>query len=287
MLDYRSCQRAGIPVELQVKNIRRPLNINDTDLVPTMKEPPVEHKGVSEMLFCSVQSELGEFSRQINGAVIDKNRALNDLVVLLEQKYLHHCDPAVPFHLIVLIMSRSTVYHMKFAANHHCQHNQDNDTCTTLSDPEREMLFSVGLNIIENDNLAHSTSRIQQFLWFFNNHSLFDALVFLLRELRSRVSGEQVEQAWIQVTKAYSLHPEMITYGNKPLYLKIGNLAIAAWENRVGEMKGSEGLDETSQPSFISALLAQRCAQLGHQKGLSSSNTVSNDGRSRRVRENV
>ena len=38
-----------------------PLDVNDGDLYPDMKEPPMEHTGVTEMVFCLTRCEIAEF----------------------------------------------------------------------------------------------------------------------------------------------------------------------------------------------------------------------------------
>ena len=55
ILDFRSAQLSGSKVEADGQNFqtKRPLNVNDSDLTPSMKEPPVEHPGITDMLFCS------------------------------------------------------------------------------------------------------------------------------------------------------------------------------------------------------------------------------------------
>ena len=58
----------------------------------------------------------------------------------------------------------------------------------------------------------------------------FDAFVFVLRELRGGLGGEDRSAAWIAVNRAYEDHPEFMTRGEVPLYAAAADLAVGAWD---------------------------------------------------------
>jgi hypothetical protein len=52
---------SGIPTAVPSYRPSRLLNVNDSDLSPCMREPPVEQAAITEMLFCCIQYKMGRF----------------------------------------------------------------------------------------------------------------------------------------------------------------------------------------------------------------------------------
>ncbi|KAK9387170.1 hypothetical protein V1515DRAFT_615798 [Lipomyces mesembrius] len=252
ILDNRSAQLSGAASTLEAYDFSeawRPLNVNDCDLSPTMKELPAEHTGVTEMLFCSVRYEVGVFLRQSESwkatavSMQVKDKAIDELENRLEQKYLRYCDPSIPLHLLSSLLARTAVCQMRVNAHHFRQYP---DKGANMPQIEKDMLFSTSLKMIEYDNLAHASKCIQGYLWHVNVFFQLDAFIYVLSELRTRVAGELVDRAWQQVILVNDYHPEMITDTRNALYFAIGNVAVRAWEKRL------------TTPRFISALHLQR-----------------------------
>ncbi|KAK9352189.1 fungal-specific transcription factor domain-containing protein [Lipomyces doorenjongii] len=267
ILDNRSAQLSGIGSGLEAYDFSeawRPLNINDFDLSPTMKELPAEHTGVTEMLFCSVRYEIGVFMRQTESwkatavSMQVKDKAINELENRLEQKYLRYCDTSIPLHLLSSLLARTAVCQMRLKAHHPRQYP---DKGANMPQSEKDMLFSTSLKMIEYDNLTHASKCIQGYLWHVNVFFQLDAFIYILSELRARVAGELVDKAWQQVNLVYDYHPEMITDRRHALYFAIGNLAVKAWEKRVGCAEHTQGIYQLTTPHFISALYLQRTTE--------------------------
>ena len=63
VLDNRSAElsgscNSGLPC---FENFKLPLNVNDSDLDPSMTELPAHHAGPTEMMFCMIRCEFGTF----------------------------------------------------------------------------------------------------------------------------------------------------------------------------------------------------------------------------------
>jgi hypothetical protein len=270
ILDFRSAQFSGTTVEgeHQYSDTARPSNVNDSDLSPTMTEAPREHAGSTDMLFCSVRYEIGEFMRQsrlfgkhrsggaVGMASIDK--AIDELEDRLEQKYLRYCDPSVPLHLLSSALARSAVCQMRLLAHHPRQYPNNGDD---IPKQERNMLFSISLKMVEYDNLGQTTKSIQGFRWHMNVYLQLDAFIYLLSELRNRVDGPEIDKAWDQVEKVYDNHPEMLRDSRSTLYFAIGNLAVKAWEKRLEAVTTKQGFSQPTTPQFIILLRSQRKMQ--------------------------
>lgn len=170
IMDSRSAQISGAATDAHFHlfwNTRRPLNVNDTDLSPSMRDPPPEHDGGTEMLFCSIRLEVGECMRilkqlQKNGptakaSIAQQDQPINDLENRLSTKLLTKCDPSVPVHLLSTHVARSALCSMRLSAHHPRQYR---DKGTALPQSGKDMLFSLGLQILVYDNLAYTTNSI-------------------------------------------------------------------------------------------------------------------------------
>jgi hypothetical protein len=272
ILDFRSAQLSGSKLEPDYQNFetKRPLNVNDSDLSPSMKEPPVEHPGITDMLFCSVRYEIGEFMRQkrslrifdgvgqrgsVTVSVAEKDKAIDEFEEMLEQKYLRYTDPSIPLHFISTGLARGAVCQMRLLAHHPRQYQ---DKGASLPQAEKDMLFSTSLKMVEFDNLGSTTSTIRGYLWHMKVYLQLDAFIYLLSELRNRTDGDEVDQAWHQVGLVFKNHPEMITNTKNSLYFAMGNLALKAWEKRLAAAGQNHGIYQVATPDFVTRLQSQR-----------------------------
>lgn len=83
IMDSCSAQLSGVYVDAAFNtfwNTRRPLNVSDSDLSLYMRELPKEREGPTDMLFCTIRTEIGEYIRQLQ--VMDKNSKITQLPVL-------------------------------------------------------------------------------------------------------------------------------------------------------------------------------------------------------------
>ncbi|KAE8441170.1 hypothetical protein EG329_005799 [Mollisiaceae sp. DMI_Dod_QoI] len=256
---------AGFPAWLAKFDTKIPLNISDSDMSPTMKEPPKEKEGATEMLFVCLRYETAQALRSArktrgqdggwhiapgSDVIPEKDKAIDELEVRFEEKFVRFCDPSIPLHLLAIYVAKSVICTMRIMAHHPRQYP---DKGASMPQKEKDMLFSESLKELEYDSLGHTTKSIQGFLWHVTSHFQFDAFIYIISELRYRTEGELVDRAWQQVMFSYEHRPEMITDTKNALYVAIGNLTLKAWQKR----------EETSNsqvppPRFISQLRTQR-----------------------------
>jgi hypothetical protein len=274
ILDYRSAQLSGSKVEsdFQLFEIKRPLNVNDSDLSPSMKEPPMEHTGVTDMLFCSIRYEIGEFMRQkrslklFDGAgqrgnvavsLADKDKAIDEFEDMLEQKYLQYIDLSIPLHFLSAGLAGAAVCQMRLLAHHPRQYP---DKGASLPQAEKDMLFSTSLKMVEYDSLGSNMDTIRGYTWHMKVYLQLDAFIYLLGELRNRTEGEEVDRAWHQIGLVFENHPEMVTNTKNSLYFAIGNLTLKAWEMRSAVARLNHSLYQVATPDFVTRLRSYRKA---------------------------
>ncbi|KAI9740689.1 MAG: hypothetical protein M1818_004653 [Claussenomyces sp. TS43310] len=291
ILDTRTAQLSGTASDVDSylsSDSKWPLNINDSDLYPTMKEPPAEHKGVTEMLFCSIRYEIGKFmyrtkiiktfagndtSMTVLASMSDKDKAIGGLEKILEQNYVSFCDPSIPFHLLATCLARGAVSRVKFMVHHP---RQFPDNGESLPQYEKDKMFSTCLEIIELDHFMYTTTCLRKYLWHVNVFFPLDAFILILTDLSRRLDGELVDRAWELVGQEYECHPELVANLKNPLYFAIGNLAIRAWDKKVA---GCQGSRQVATPRFISSLRSQRESKLvqTQPKHVGTDNTTAYD----------
>jgi Fungal specific transcription factor domain len=284
IMDSRSAQLSGAAIDAQLFlfwDTKRPLNVNDSDLSQTMRELPVEHEGVTEMLFCSIRFAIGDCMRQLKkleksaepgGASIDQlDKAIEEMENRLEKRFLKKCDPSIPLHLLATYLVRSSICSMRLSARHP---RQFLDKGARLRQDEKDMLFALGLQVIVYDNLAYTTKSLEGYLWHVVLYFGFEAFILVLTELITRVEGEETDQAWTQVNQVYENRPELITESKNALYYAIGNLTLKAWDKRVSAARDHRPPYQPAELPCISKLRAQRVTKPPQTTHVSYSNTL-------------
>ncbi|EPE29783.1 Zn2/Cys6 DNA-binding protein [Glarea lozoyensis ATCC 20868] len=259
---------AGFPSWLINFDTKIPLNLSDSDLNPEMKILPEEKVGATEMMFSCMRYEVaaairraGAFATDGIGTVFDKHSdasligkkdaAIDELDKTFKEKYLKYCDPSIPLHIVIKHMASSVIASMRLMAHHPRQYP---DKGASMPQSERDMLFQLSITELEIDNLGYTIKAIRGFVWQISQYFQEDGFIFLLGELRVRLTGEDVDRAWRLVKATYEYHTDMIDNMKNPLYVAIGNLCLKAWRRR--EEAGLTGLTgyESETPQFIKRL---------------------------------
>ena len=124
LIDIRASEDQGSDPSIteQSFDTKFPLNVNDEDMWPDMKEPPIEREGYSDMTFDLIRYNIGKVIRRITyvppglsscpkakknlGSVEEKEQKVEDLRKYLEEKYLRHCDMSNPLHWVAANVAR-------------------------------------------------------------------------------------------------------------------------------------------------------------------------------------
>lgn len=111
LVDTRSSEDQGTDSTFsdQFYDTRLPMNINDDDIYPDMKEWPTPRQGFTEMTFCLARFELSMTSRRLNlqsstsdlGTTLDrdlerKEKIIDEAHQRIEERYLQYCDMNIP-----------------------------------------------------------------------------------------------------------------------------------------------------------------------------------------------
>ena len=282
LLDVNAAELSGLGALGQVSwwNTKSPSNVNDVDIWPDMKEPPVEKTGATEMIACLLRYEVCTFWKtklvQMGTAEKDPTRAvrswvdtatlaekdafINEFESNLEEKFLKYCDPSEPLHMIASIMGRITCKSksMQIKAHHSRRYASERGN----KDSERQFLWTTSMSLMEADNKTHSYRSLQKFNWNTDVNFQWHALLYVLGELIARPTGESKDDAWAQIEGIFKNHPSFISDHKRPLHIAIASMSLKAWRSRhkaqIEDPQGSSWLDT---PPFILQLQKQREAE--------------------------
>ena len=256
-------------------HVRLPLNVNDSELHPNMAEAPTIHTGTTEMLYCLLKHEVGQWfrtsalasklffkhkeQRGLFGSTQPlevKDQAIKELETIYVEKYLQHCDPRIPLHFISLSTSQLALCRMKFISHH--PRNQP-DGGAHISQAESDFVFENGVRLLELDTECTKTQFSQQLLSSMTAKSQIDAAIYVLSELRRRATGDLVTTAWKVVGTLYEEHPILTQDTTNTFYVALGDLTLSAWETRQRELLQRQGARiEEITPPYIYSLMATR-----------------------------
>jgi len=280
-LDSRAAELSGsgLSIVTQLWDTKPPLNVNDCDLYPDMREPPTEQDKATEMMFLLLRAQVGIFlkkempgndtfdgvwSRLSNPAVsvVEKDRAINELEQILQEKFVRHCDLQIPLHCISSFVAKAAICKLRLFA-HLPRHTRGSDfTSISPSSAEENLLFTNSLQILQYDTQIRTTKSLRRFLWHVEMHFQWHALIYLLTYLRAHASPHsRTDTAWTTIDEVFANHPEIVHGGRtrSKLCNAVGSLTLKAWEAREIELRRSNLTTLLSRPpSCVRQLRRQR-----------------------------
>lgn len=194
---------------------RFPLNLEDEDLNPDMKETPVEREGRTEMTFDLIRYTVSTTVRRLSYAppghgpcsvknasltLEDKEHLIEVLHQHLENKYLKHCDTKRPLDWVSATVSRLILAKMWLIVHHPAL--RDNGGAG-LPQETKNRLFHTSVEVIEFSHLLETERLTQKWGWLFRTYVQWHAVAFVLSQLCIRTSGPDVERAWAAVESVF------------------------------------------------------------------------------------
>lgn len=216
ILDTRASEDHGCDPTIieQSFDTEMPLNINDDDMHPDMKDFPDERQGCTDMSFCLIRFEVSNTFRRLNyippgpqapnqlfatATIQSKERWITECHKRLEERYLQHCDMSVPLFWVTATVARLMMSKMWLMVYHPFQRH---DAGANLSAETKEKLFITSLENVEYSLLLETEARTMKWGWLFKTYMQWHALAFMLSELCHRTTGELVERAWVALEKS-------------------------------------------------------------------------------------
>jgi hypothetical protein len=213
VLDEQGAQdRGSDPVITKSSfNTRKPSHINDQDLSPEDLEEPKERESFTDMTFASICYEVTEAVIQLNFVppgepeftqndpasawdrrkdfVIDTQRRIQD-------KYLRHCDFAIPFQYATKSIADIIMAIMWLILYRPLQKRTEYSTSFQPTNPN---ILHLSVEVMEKAYQLNTYLAADNIRWLSSNYSLWHPLAVTLAELCVQIEGPVVERAWAVV----------------------------------------------------------------------------------------
>ena len=216
-LDVRASEDHGTDPSIieQSFDTKFPLNINDEDLTTTMKEPPPEREGWTEMGFDLIRFSVSTTVRRLSWAppgpgpcrvrnaglsLEDKERMIEDLHQYLEKKYLRFCDTTVPLHWVAATVARLIMAKMWLVVHHPFSRA---DRGVGLPQETKDRLFSTSVEVVDFSRLLETEKTTIKWGWLFRTYVQWHALAYVLSQLCTRTIGPEVDKAWMVIESIF------------------------------------------------------------------------------------
>jgi hypothetical protein len=143
-------------------------------------------------------------------------------------------------------VARLTIHRLRFWC-YHPRNQPEGGRLMSLTD--QDVVFESSIRLLE---LNHDM-RVTNFSTHLLEHQMVctevEALVYMVSELRQRVSGDLVRTAWTLVGRMYEEYPQLLQDDGK-FYTALADLTLKAWEARMLEVE----THRDDVPDFIAAL---------------------------------
>ena len=225
-----------------------PLNVNDSDLRPEMKEPPQVQVRSTGALFAVVRSEVGDFVRhtmyhldylsaafqRVAPRNIPDGSELVNLEKMIENKYLKACDLENPLHFMTFWTTRAYLARCRLVELH--SKSSTLSMYRLESESQRDAVISYALGMLEGDTKVMTSPLTKGFLWYAHSYFPFWAYIQIAQILKRQPVNSRAEEAWEAMSDNYEARFSSLHKGAVPFhgaFFKIfSNMVLHAWEAR-------------------------------------------------------
>lgn len=248
---------------------RIPLNVNDSDLRPEMKEAPVAQEHCTDAVFAVVRGELGDcirysnwhldfsnpvlksIARHVQDAVNQQVGDLDALERKVEDQYLSLCDPEVPLHFITTWMTRAQIAKCRLLEYYSNISTSSNTPGHRIS-PQIETTIPYAFRMLECDTKIMRSPLTKGYIWMAEMHFPFPGYVHIVQELKRNPLSKHAEKAWETMGENFDARFSAITTHHTPLFKIFATAVLPAWEAR--EAVARDSGEEIAPPSVVTSI---------------------------------
>lgn len=217
LLDTRASEDHGTDVQIHERmyDTQLPLNINDEDISPDMKEPPTEREGATQMTFSLIRFEITAALRRVSykcptgklpiGNAQPPIETCGNLIQVvnrrMEERYIKHCDMNVPIYWVCATVARLILAKLWLIIHHPMTRH---DRKAHISQVSRENLFLTSIEVIEFSRLLETNEHTSKWGWLFRTNMQWHCIAFVLSELCVRPLCPITDRGWYVVNSVYS-----------------------------------------------------------------------------------
>lgn len=249
MLDIRASEDQGTDFTVTSGSFdtKLPLNINDADITPEIKEMPPARKSFTDMTFALVSHEICEIVRQMMApgpkhsgpSVEEQSRLLNTLHEKLEVRYLEYSSESKNVAYRAAVTStRLVIGKMKLLVYLPILFSSPSEH---FSDEIRDKLLVAGLEVAEYNHALNSEKEYTPWRWIFQTYTHWYAIVFLFIEISRRQWSPIVERAWVALHSSWLIPTHAKIDKNLRTWLPLRKLMSKARKHRAAELERLRG----------------------------------------------
>ncbi|PNP58312.1 hypothetical protein THARTR1_01827 [Trichoderma harzianum] len=253
--------------EISSGDTKKPINVDDEELYPDMKSLPIGRNGITGVSLCLLKCEIMETLCKFASpypadlrwemlynpdiSVARKDSLIDAVEDHLEKKYLRYCDLANSLHTFISVMIRSAICKMRLFA-HNIRQFAHQSTKATQKD--HDISFFNAMKLLEYANLMQGGHMgVDKYMWQIGTSYLWNTMLYLLIEVRSRKTGPDVERAWQLIAIVFTHCPEVLEEFTGSVYAALGKWTIEVWDSYIAASK-AEGLAEPVTPDYINEI---------------------------------
>ncbi|EEA24021.1 C6 transcription factor, putative [Talaromyces marneffei ATCC 18224] len=221
---------------------RIPLNVNDSDLRPEMKESPVVQGTSTEAVFAVARSAFWDYMRHTMFHLNFDNPALKPLAKgpsnesssegsdmaqlerIIDSRYLKFCDPENPIHFMTFWSLRAQIAKYRLL-EHLSSHSNSAQT-----ESQHDAATFHALLLIECDTKIMTSPLTKRFRWLNRFYFPFPAYLQIAQDIRLRPNNKQTPQAWKSLSDNHEAWFENQPEGYNPVYWVFAKVVLQAWE---------------------------------------------------------
>ncbi|KAA8641991.1 putative C6 transcription factor [Aspergillus tanneri] len=271
-VDFRISEVLGTrpSLDLSSSNTKIPLNVTDDDLSPSMINLPPERNSITSISFCLIRHEILFTLRKFSGnmhfeslssstsPLSQKDAIVTQLEDHLEQKYLRYYDPSNPLHTFVSIAIRSSICKMRLFTHSPHQFLARGEPIPTH---DRDIVFTNATKLLEYVIMVQEGRHgLDNYTWQMGPSYIWNAVLYLLIEMRRRKTGTEVGRAWELLAGVFALYhyPKFREKNrtSRAVYAVLEKWTLEVWDEYVAALKGDD-LRELYTPEYINII--RRC----------------------------
>lgn len=249
MLDVRASEDQGTEYTIPIGSFdtKIPLNVNDTDIGPDVKEPPVERQCQTDMVFsvdifkiCDITRRMMSPGNKERAPSLDEQvRMVDELYTTVEQGFLRHSTEDeniarwVGITAVRLTMSKMLlmIYLPALAAS----------TDEMLSRAIRDKLLVAAIEVAEYNHALNAEDDCRQWRWMYQTYTHWHSIVLLLIEIARRPLSPLVERAWLALHSRWLIPAQPGMDKKLQLWIPLRKLTAKARKHRDAELQRLHG----------------------------------------------
>ncbi|KAF2646888.1 hypothetical protein P280DRAFT_545165 [Massarina eburnea CBS 473.64] len=224
---------------------RIPLNVNDAELRPEMKDEPLAHDQPTEAIYAVVRSAIGDHMRhtvfnlaynapelapfaRVRDGPSPEGGELMELERLIEHKYLRFCNPENPLHFVATWEARTNIAKCRLMEDYSIQ--AKSSPADSYGRLDNAVVHSI--RMLECDTQLMASPLIKGFRWMLYFNFPFPAYIHLVKCLEKSPRSEHAERAWRALNANFLAWDISHFHKNGTFFTQVCKMVLGAWSYR-------------------------------------------------------